>query len=259
MSSSFNNDWSDDIEIILNKIRINCITLSNYNNKQYYKYKGYLKYFRIPTIILSAVGSVVSVGFKPYMSQNDISITTCFIGLTIGIVNSIELFLTIQTIMEKSLTHCKDYYILSISIYKMLILERNHRVISGRDFLETSYTEYCKLIETSDPVDKNLTDNLLPIDEEPKNFFIKRFKKIKNKMDKDTNSDQFIESNKLNTLQDYSINIDSKIKSINLDTNFENESKESLKININNLETKNPDSENLDTDNQENILPLEIV
>ena len=102
-------EWSDDIEDILNKIRINCVTLTRYHKEKYYEYKGYLKYFRIPTIILSAITSVVSVGFKPYMDQNTISITTCFIGLSVGIINSIELFLTIQTIMEKSLNHSKDF------------------------------------------------------------------------------------------------------------------------------------------------------
>lgn len=36
--------------------------------------KGYLKYFRIPTKILSGMNSVFSVGLQPYVSQGIISI-----------------------------------------------------------------------------------------------------------------------------------------------------------------------------------------
>lgn len=164
------NDWSDDIEHILNKIRNNCVILSKYNKDQYYKYKGYLKYFRIPTIILSAIGSVVSVGFKPYLIQDTISITTCFIGLTVGIVNSIELFLTIQTIMEQSLIHSKEFYLLSINIYKTLLLDRTNRIIPGKDFLETTYSDYCKLYESSELIDKKKIDSLAPIDDNNETF-----------------------------------------------------------------------------------------
>ena len=174
--SQFNKfQWSKDIENVLDKIRINCVTLTKYNKEQYYKYKGYLKYFRIPTIILSAVGSVVSVGFKPYLTQDTISITTCFIGLTVGIVNSVELFLTIQSNMEKSLSHSKDFYLLSIDIYKILSLETEHRYISGKDYLETKYNEYCKLIESAELIDQKINDSLLPLEIEQVGFIRKLF------------------------------------------------------------------------------------
>ena len=167
-------EWSDDIEDILNKIRINCVTLTRYHKEKYYEYKGYLKYFRIPTIILSAITSVVSVGFKPYMDQNTISITTCFIGLSVGIINSIELFLTIQTIMEKSLNHSKDFYLLSIDIYKTLLLDKEHRYISGKDYLENRYTEYCKLIENAELINQKINDSLLPIESSKRSTILGR-------------------------------------------------------------------------------------
>ena len=31
-------EWSDDIEDILNKIRINCVTLTRYHKEKYYEY-----------------------------------------------------------------------------------------------------------------------------------------------------------------------------------------------------------------------------
>ena len=35
------NDWSDDIEKILNDLRINSNNLSNYHKKKYYYYKDH--------------------------------------------------------------------------------------------------------------------------------------------------------------------------------------------------------------------------
>ena len=162
---NFSDSWTNDIEFILDKIRINCVILSKYHKKQYYKYKGYLKYFRIPTIVLSAVSSIVSVGLKPYFAQNTISISVCLMGLIVGIINSLELFLTIQTIMEKSLTTSKEFYLLSIEIYKILLLEREHRFDKGRNTLIECYNNYCKLIESAELMGNSINDKLLPINQ----------------------------------------------------------------------------------------------
>ena len=80
--------WSDDIENVLGKIRENCIMMSNYHKIRYYNFKSLLKYFRIPTIILSAANSVFSVGLQPYMQQETISLITCMIALFVGITVS---------------------------------------------------------------------------------------------------------------------------------------------------------------------------
>ena len=85
--------WSQDKEEILENIRQNSILLSEHHKKRYYYYKGYLKYFRIPNIILSALNSVFSVGLTPYVeNQNTISMITCLVSLTIGIISSLELY-----------------------------------------------------------------------------------------------------------------------------------------------------------------------
>ena len=169
MSTDENNEnnemvWSEDIESILNKIRENSALLSNYHKKEYYKYKGYLKYFRIPTIVFSAIGSVASVGLNPYLNQNTISIITCLIGLSVGILNSIELFLTIQSTMDRSLSNSKDFYLLSIDIKKMLLLKNNHRPVCGKEYLDDKYGFYCELIKTSELINKDIEDKLLPLE-----------------------------------------------------------------------------------------------
>ena len=155
--------WSDDIENVLGKIRENCIMMSNYHKMRYYNFKSLLKYFRIPTIILSAANSVFSVGLQPYMQQETISLITCMIALFVGIINSIELFLAIQSTMEQELTTSKDFYILSIDIYKILLLNRNHRSIDGKTFLDDKYSVYCKLFEGSQLMNKEINDRLVPL------------------------------------------------------------------------------------------------
>lgn len=155
--------WSDDIENVLGKIRENCIMMSNYHKMRYYNFKSLLKYFRIPTIILSAANSVFSVGLQPYMAQETISLITCMIALFVGIINSIELFLAIQSTMEQELTTSKDFYILSIDIYKILLLNRNHRSIDGKTFLDDKYSVYCKLFEGSQLMNKEINDRLVPL------------------------------------------------------------------------------------------------
>ena len=159
------NEWTTDLESILDKIRLNSNVLTEYHKERYYKYKGYLKYFKVPTIILSAFSSVFSVGLQSYVEQSVVSIITCLIGLFVGILNSLELFLAIAQTMESELTHSRDFYLLSVDICKTLLLQREHRLVKGKQYLNEKYSIYCKLVENSILVDKVLTDKMLPSNE----------------------------------------------------------------------------------------------
>jgi len=163
------NEWTLDVENVLCKIRQNAGLLSKYHKKRYYRYKGYLKYFRIPTIVFSAISSVISVGLQPYISQNNVSLITCLISLGVGIINSLELFLTIQTTMENELINSKEFYLLSIDIYKTLLLEPTHRGIGGQAYLDEKYNLYCKLIENSELIKTSIRDKLVYIEVNKKN------------------------------------------------------------------------------------------
>ena len=77
-----------------------------------------------------------------------------------GIIGSIELFLQIQQQMEIALSNSKDYYLLSIDIFKFLNLKKEHRQIEDKVFLDDIYTSYCKLIESSALINKKMIDNL---------------------------------------------------------------------------------------------------
>ncbi len=66
------NDWSDDIDAILNNIRLNCIILSKLHKQRYFELKSTLKYYRLPLIILNGFNSIIAVGLQPYADQGTI-------------------------------------------------------------------------------------------------------------------------------------------------------------------------------------------
>jgi len=75
-------------------------------------------------------------------------------------VGSIELYLAIQQKIEVAQAASKEFHILSIDIFKTLTLSREHRPIPAKDYLERKYEEYCKLIDKSNLVSKNLRDHM---------------------------------------------------------------------------------------------------
>jgi general stress protein CsbA len=153
-----------DIEIVLDKIRENCIILSDAHKQNYVTLKSTIKYYRVPAIIFSAMNVFASVGLQPYMQQGYISLITCGISLTTGIIVSIELFNDVQNIMEMELSSSKDFYILSIDIFRLLSLSRENRGVEMKKFLDEKYQLYCELFEKSTLLDKNMLDKLVPID-----------------------------------------------------------------------------------------------
>jgi len=162
-------DWSEDIEKILENIRLNSIILSTYHKDRYYHYKGHLKYFKLPLIVLSSITSIASVGLTAYMAQKDISLLTCLLSLVSAILASIELYLGIQKNMEQELLASRNFLLLAYSIYKVLNLQVEHRVEKGILFLDDTYNEYIKLVENANLTkSKRIKDALAPIDESMK-------------------------------------------------------------------------------------------
>jgi hypothetical protein len=145
--------WTESIERILDKMRINCVNLSEYHMFKYRRYKRYLLFFRIPIIILSGANVFSAVGLQGYLSQPSISIINSIFSLVCGMITSIELFLNVQKKMESDLVSHKDYYRLSIDIYKVISLERHIRKVDGKTFLDQKFSEYEKLIKSSNVFD----------------------------------------------------------------------------------------------------------
>jgi hypothetical protein len=157
------SDWTTDIESVLEQIRINSVLLSKEHKKRYFYLTEILRYFRLPVIILSGINSIVSVGLQPYLAQGTISMMTCLLALICSVIGSIELYLTIQKSMENELMSSKDYYILSIDIFKTLSLSKEHRPIPAKEYLDKKYSDYVKLYENSNLLSKKITDKLNPL------------------------------------------------------------------------------------------------
>lgn len=152
--------WTEDIERVLEEIRMNAVQLSNNHKQNYFFYKSLHKYFRIPTIVLSSVASVSAIGLQNYISQAHISGIVCLLGLSISVVNSIELFLKLQETLEMELNCSKEFYNLSIDIRKTLLLDAQNRQISGASYLEKKYSDYVKLQEQSNLINNTFNDGL---------------------------------------------------------------------------------------------------
>lgn len=153
--------WTPGIENILNSIRLNSLHLSELYKKRYVKMKGMLRFFKIPILILSSCNSVLSVGSDAFYLPNEyVSIIVCVLSLLCGIIGSIELFLSIQKQMESDLEASKGFYILSITIFKTLSIETANRNGEPKLFMEEVFSEYKKLIENSNIIEKK---NIRPI------------------------------------------------------------------------------------------------
>jgi hypothetical protein len=162
-------NWNDDAERVLELIRQNSVLLSQYHAGRYYHFKGYLKYFKLPLIVLSSVTSIASMGLTNYMEQPDISLLTCLLSLTSAIIASIEMYLGINRQMEDELFVSKSFQILSYDIFKTLALERAHRLEDGGEYLNKKYNSYVKLVENGNLVkNKKLIDQLAPIPDDIK-------------------------------------------------------------------------------------------
>ena len=156
-----------DIEVLLEKIRLNCVVMNKHHKKRYLYLKGILRYFRIPIICLSGLNSVMSVGLQPYLEQGIISASTCLVSLLCGIIGSIELYLSIQQQMETELLTSKEYYLLGIDIYKVLSLSIENRNMDIKAYLEETFSNYQKLIEKSCVISKKIVDKLTPVHDTP--------------------------------------------------------------------------------------------
>ena len=66
--------------------------------------------------------------------------------------------------METENSSARSFYLLSVKIFTILSLERDHRVVEPKVFLDECLAEYNKLIENSCITNLKLRDKLAPLD-----------------------------------------------------------------------------------------------
>lgn len=157
-------DWSADVEDILERIHDNSNVMSKYHKRNYLSLKGTLVYFRIPLIILGGLNSVFAVGMTRYIEQPIVSLLNCLLSLVCAIITSVELFLGIQAGMERELISQREYYLMAVDIQSVLSLERHHRSVNGKRYLDKILSDYNKLFSDSEVITTTLQDKLVAVD-----------------------------------------------------------------------------------------------
>lgn len=89
------------------------------------------------------------------------------LSLLVGVIGSIEMFYQITRQMEVELIGSKDFYVLSIDIYKYLALDKHKRSGEEKIFLADCWTRYTKLVETSYILKKKIEDKLSELPDVP--------------------------------------------------------------------------------------------
>ena len=159
------NNWTDEVNEILEKLRKNSIELSHRHRKNFYEYKSYSKYFDIPIIVVSVLSSSFSVGANAFLSQELVSVSTCGISMMVAILTSVKLYLQLEENIKIELEMSKSFHTLALDIFKVLNLQITQRNGNGLDYLNKKYSDYIKLVESSNLLRKNLKkDFLLEID-----------------------------------------------------------------------------------------------
>jgi hypothetical protein len=154
--------WGLDIEMILEKIRVNAVVLAHHHKKYYNHLKEKLKYFKIPVIILGSINTVLSISLENYTIWS--SVIICGLNLLITVISSVEMFLGIQKSSETNYILQRDFYLLSVDIFKTLQLGRENRNVKGIDYLNTTFDEYNRLFQLSSL--QHIKDNLTPLEKE---------------------------------------------------------------------------------------------
>ena len=157
------NSWNPELIDMLNKIRLNSITLSNKHRIIALHYQSISKWFDLPVIVCSTFSS--SVGSIAYVMEQDRIQINLFISMFITILTSIKLYLNITSNLNNEILLSREFYILSIDIYKNLNISLDHRP-NGNDFLNECYSTYIKLCEKSHINQKIKRDELLKIEKD---------------------------------------------------------------------------------------------
>lgn len=190
------NTFTPDIIEILKKIRINSFLMSVKHKEIYQENKSCSQYFDLPTIVLSIFSSSL-MSFSSVPLDKKIIVNTS-ISMFIAILTSIKLYLNLNTTIQESETLSHQFYLLSINIYKMLELSETNRKCDGNQFLNDSYNEYIKLLDSSALLKKGikcdaLTDDMKLIISKARNGSVISSNNSLNSIDLEKNENPFLE------------------------------------------------------------------
>jgi len=140
---------------------MNAVQLNKKHTQRYVYFNSIAKYFDIPIIVLSVFSS--SFTALGVIEPKYATVITTSISMIITILSSIKIYLNLSSNINDEISLSKGYYILSINIYKTINLRPSDLDI--KTYIETTYNEYCKLMEQSSVLYKNIHKDLLTIND----------------------------------------------------------------------------------------------
>ena len=164
-TESFRQLYTNDVDTLLEKIRVNCVLFSKAHKQRYLALEQSLKYYKLPVIVISGVSSLVAVS-QEYMPQYYITIINSVFGLCVSVICSVELYLGISVQLSKAAMLTKEFYELSIEIFKVLSMDINHRSENPMTFLESVFGRYSSLYANKDIVKFYIQDQLIPLNDD---------------------------------------------------------------------------------------------
>ena len=154
--------WTRDIVDVLNKIRKNSYLLHRKHTKRYIEYRALSRYFDLPTIVLSIFSS--SFSSLNVIEEQNKNVVVTGISMFIAVLTSIKLYLNLNNTINDENSLSKDYYTLSIDIYKILNLNEENRNCDAEQYLNDCYSQYVKLTEQSTILYHKIKKDELTID-----------------------------------------------------------------------------------------------
>ena len=164
-TESFRQLYTNDVDTLLEKIRVNCVLFSKAHKQRYLALEQSLKYYKLPVIVISGVSSLIAVS-QEYIPQYYITIINSVFGLCVSVICSVELYLGISVQLSKAAMLTKEFYELSIEIFKVLSMDINNRTENPMTFLESVFGRYSSLYANKDIVKFHIQDQLIPLNDD---------------------------------------------------------------------------------------------
>ena len=157
------SSWNPSLVAILEKIRLNSVSMSDRHRARSVELNQMTKFFDLPVIVCSVFSSSFqSLGTVPAQQSQLIQVS---ISMFIAVLTSIKLWLGLTRQITEEISLSKEFYLLSIEIFKVLNLVEADRNCDALQFLNACYAQYRSLVESSTLL-KLRRDELLKIDME---------------------------------------------------------------------------------------------
>jgi len=147
-------EWTSEIEDNLDLIRINSSQLSEHHHSTFLQKQQKLSTLKLPVILLSAANAYAVTGLRNMVNDNYLSISSTTVSSIISFLMVLEYLFSSFWKLETDLLKHKEFHSISQQIMYLLSMDKNLRKVDGKLFLDEKLSDYRKLAESSDIIQK---------------------------------------------------------------------------------------------------------